>query len=418
MLAVGITVREALTIGILKQARVLAGAKGLSRVIEHVDVIEMPDIKKWVRPNIFFLTSFYAVKDDLAAQVDLVRLIAESGGAGLAVDAHSFLKGVPREVIEVAEAHNFPLLELSDEGGYIDIITPLMEVVLSQRHLKSEFLGDFLLGNFRSADAMLHRARFLGWHITDKRIVLIVDLDGFEDYVVRSRKNENEVQLVKRWLEALVSEVAQAELSGDHITLEKSDSVIVLPSCPHSDAEDVEEMARDLAEKIRKRANEDLVEITVSVGVGTAYSDPADLWRSFQEASTALSVGHRVFGPGRVYRYRDLGVYQFLAELGADDKLRELSTRILRPLIDYDRAHSTQLVSTLETYLDSGRDITETARRLYIHRSSVKYRISRVKQLLRVEDFGGEQLGTLVLAVKSLRYLAAVQRLEAGTGRP
>jgi hypothetical protein len=35
-----------------------------------------------------------------------------------------------------------------------------------------------------------------------------------------------------------------------------------------------------------------------------------------------------------------------------------------------------------------------------------------------VENFGGEQLGTLVLAVKSLRYLAAVQRLEAGTGRP
>jgi len=63
--AMGITVREALSIGLLKKARLLAGNRVLSRIIEHVDVIEMPDIRKWVRPNIFFLTSFYAVKDDL-----------------------------------------------------------------------------------------------------------------------------------------------------------------------------------------------------------------------------------------------------------------------------------------------------------------------------------------------------------------
>jgi len=411
---VGITVREALNIGILRQARVLAGARGLGRVIEHVDVIEMPDIRKWLRPNIFYLTSFYAVKDDPAAQVELVRLIADSGGAGLAVDAHSFLQGVPEEVVRTAEAHGLPLLELPDEGGYVDIITPLLEVVLSQRHLKNEFLGDFLLGNFRSPDAMLHRARLLGWPMGDKRIVLIVDLDGFEDYVVRTHKTENEVQQVKRWLETVVTGVLQAESAGEHIALERSDSIIVLPSCCGSGTEEVEETASDLADKIRRRAEEVLKDITVSVGVGTAYSDPVDLWRSFQEASTALAVGYRIFGPGRVYRYRDLGVYQFLAELGADAKLQELSVRILRPLLDYDRTHGTELVATLEAYLDSGQDMTRTARLLYIHRSSVKYRMAKIKKLLRTEDFTGDQLGALLLATKGLRYLAAVGRSDGG----
>lgn len=406
----GITVREALTIGILRNARVLAGAKGLSRVIEHVDVIEMPDIKKWVRPNIFFLTSFYAVKDDLRAQVDLVRLIAESEAAGMAVDAHSFLRGVPREILEVAEGYNFPVLELPDEGGYIDIITPLMEAILSRRRLKGEFLDDFLLGNFRSPEAIVHRAKFLGWHISDKKIVLIVDIDGFEDFILRTGKSENEVQNIKHRLEALVSEVVRGEIAGGHIVVEKSDSIIVLPACPGPSAPDVENCARELAERIRKRTAEVLEEITVSVGIGNAYPDPADLWRSFREASIALSMGHRVFGPGRVHRYRDLGVYQFLSELGADDKLRDLSYRVLKPLVDYDRAHATQLIPTLEAYLDSGQDITQTARCLYIHRSSVKYRLSRIKQLLRLDDFRGDQLGTMVLALKSHRYLAATRR--------
>ncbi len=414
----GITVREALTIGILKDARVLAGSRGLSRVIEHVDVIEMPDIRKWARPNIFFLTSFYAVKDDLEAQVNLVRLIADNGAAGLAVDAHTYLKGVPREILEVAEAQSFPVLELPDEGGYIDVITPLMEAVLSRRRLKSEFLHDLLLGNFRSPEAMIHRARFLGWPLADKRIVLIVDVDGFEDYVLRTEKNENEVQVIKQRLEALVTETVRAETTGEPIVLTKSDSIIVLPSCPHRSV-DVEGFACEVAERIRRHVALILEDVTVSVGVGNACDDPADLWRSFHEAGTAVSIGHRVFGPGRVHAFRNLGLYQFLSELGADDKVREASNRILGPLVDYDRSHATQLIPTLEAYLDSGLDITRAAQRLYIHRSSVKYRLARIRQLLGVERFQGDQLAGLVLAVKGLRYLSATRwaRAPGSAGR-
>lgn len=40
----GIKVKDALKIGGLKEARVLSGHGGLNNKIEHVDVIEMPDI--------------------------------------------------------------------------------------------------------------------------------------------------------------------------------------------------------------------------------------------------------------------------------------------------------------------------------------------------------------------------------------
>lgn len=81
-----ITVMEALHIGKLGRARVLAGRRGLGRLIEHVDVIEMPDIRPWVRPNILYLTSFYAIRNNPPAQQDLIRYLAGHGAAGLVLD--------------------------------------------------------------------------------------------------------------------------------------------------------------------------------------------------------------------------------------------------------------------------------------------------------------------------------------------
>ncbi len=410
----GITVREALSIGLLKKARLLAGKKGLSRVIEHVDVIEMPDIRKWVRPNIFFLTSFYAIRDDLGAQVDLVKLLDDRGAAALAVDGHSFLRGVPREAVEVADGRGLPLIELPDEGGYIEVITPLLEAVVSRRRLKSDFLDDLLVGNFRTPEAMVHRAEFLGWRVVNKRIVLIIDIDDFEEFVLRTKKGEHDVQEIKGRLSGLVSEVTRRENCGDDIIVEKSDSLIILPAFSRSlSVTEVEQGTWELAERIRVRVGLALDEITISAGIGGVYADPGDLWRSFREASVARSIGRGVFGPGRVHRYRDLGLYQLLWELDADEKLREFTLRALKPLLDYDRARGTLLADTLEVFLDCGQDLTRTAARLYIHRSSVKYRLARIKQILGVEDFLGDRLGTLVLGLKARRYL---QTREGVTG--
>ncbi len=409
----GITVREALSIGLLKKARLLAGNKGLSRVIEHVDVIEMPDIRKWVRPNIFFLTSFYAIKDDLKAQVDLVKLLDDGGAAALAVDGQSFLRGVPREAVTVAESRGLPLIELPEEGGYIEVITPLVEAVVSRRHLKSDFMDDLLVGNFRTPEAIVLRAEFFGWRLVDKRIVLIIDIDDFEEFVLRTKKSEHSVQEIKSQLSGLVSKVARRENSQDDIIVEKSDSLIILPSFGKSlSVAEVKQCTWELAEKIRVEVARALDEITISAGVGGVYPAPDDLWRSFREASLALSVGRDVFGPGRVYRYQDLGLYQLLFELNANEKLREFALRTLRPALDYDRTHGTQLVETLEVFLDSGQDITQTAARLFIHRSSVKYRLARIKEILGVESFLGDRLGMLILGLKAHRYLKSQGRRD------
>ncbi len=84
------TVREAMRFGEFAGATLKAGEAGLDRAIEWVRIMETPEIQP--RPGDLLLTTGFPIKDDRAAQIRLVSRIAESGGAGLVVKPHPYLR--------------------------------------------------------------------------------------------------------------------------------------------------------------------------------------------------------------------------------------------------------------------------------------------------------------------------------------
>ena len=55
--------------------------------------------------------------------------------------------------------------------------------------------------------------------------------------------------------------------------------------------------------------------------------------------------------------------------------------RVLGPLIAYDARHSTEMIKTLDTYLQCERSWVQTAAALNVHRQTVVYRIQRIEQI-------------------------------------
>src|SRR5438046_4953528 len=64
--ALGLPVREVLGLPTLAGARVLAGAGGLDRVVQRLNVMEVPDILPWVKPHELLLTTGYPLRHDPA----------------------------------------------------------------------------------------------------------------------------------------------------------------------------------------------------------------------------------------------------------------------------------------------------------------------------------------------------------------
>src|SRR5689334_1226072 len=129
----GVPLREALALPALRNVRVLAGGGGLGRAVRYVNVMEVPDILDWVKPDELLLTTAYPLRDDRAALADLVPRLADRGLAGLAVKPARYLDAVPVVMLEAAERLGFPLLELPPETALADIINAVLSLILNAR---------------------------------------------------------------------------------------------------------------------------------------------------------------------------------------------------------------------------------------------------------------------------------------------
>ncbi|MEW6623820.1 MAG: PucR family transcriptional regulator ligand-binding domain-containing protein [Bacillota bacterium] len=128
-----LTVREALRIGSLVDAKVLAGANNLDRVVRFVDIIDVPDAAIWFRPDSLLSTTFYALKDNIEAQLKMIDDIVACGGAGLIIfSPDRYISAIDERLIQRAELRQLPLLQMPD-SSYIDVIVPVMSAVLDKQ---------------------------------------------------------------------------------------------------------------------------------------------------------------------------------------------------------------------------------------------------------------------------------------------
>jgi PucR family transcriptional regulator, purine catabolism regulatory protein len=128
-----ITVRDALKIGRLAEAKILAGAAGLDNIIRAVDIIDVPDAAIWFRKDSLLSTTFYALKDNLNAQLQMLDDIHKCGGAALIIfSPERYISQIDQRLIEKADQLTLPLLQMPD-CSYIDVIVPVMSRILDKQ---------------------------------------------------------------------------------------------------------------------------------------------------------------------------------------------------------------------------------------------------------------------------------------------
>jgi purine catabolism regulator len=128
-----ITVREALKLKGLQNARLIAGNAGIDYRIDCVDILEVPDPTGWLRQGEFLVTTCYAMKDNLEAQLHLIREMHHSKGAALAIKFDRFIGGVPERMRQLADELQVPLIDIPLETPFMDITHPLMTAILDEQ---------------------------------------------------------------------------------------------------------------------------------------------------------------------------------------------------------------------------------------------------------------------------------------------
>ncbi|MBL1113351.1 helix-turn-helix domain-containing protein [Streptomyces sp. 110] len=132
-----------------------------------------------------------------------------------------------------------------------------------------------------------------------------------------------------------------------------------------------------------------------AAGVSAPRRGLEDLPAAWQEALAAARAAHADTHLGPVAEWSAIGPYRLLAALPALPP-----DAAVRPLLE--PAHA-ELARTAETFLDCAGQAGRTAQRLGIHRQTLYYRLSRVRQLTGLDLDAGEDRLLLHMTLKAAR---------------
>jgi sugar diacid utilization regulator len=172
----------------------------------------------------------------------------------------------------------------------------------------------------------------------------------------------------------------------------------LLPAVGGDDApERTLDRARRLAERLRQHG---------TVGLSSFYADPAEFGRAIQEAELVLDVLRQSDAP--IAQDIGTGTYRLLFRVLAShpEEVRSFYEDTVAPIVRYDDQYRTDLVGTLEAYLEQNCNMNATAAAIYAHRHTVAYRLERVKELTGLDPMLSEDRERLGLGLKAYRIIA------------
>jgi purine catabolism regulator len=219
-LTYGLSVGEVLGVSTLADARLIGGASGLGRVVQRLNVMEVPDILAWVKPHELLLTTGYPLRNTPQSLSRLVTDLDERGLAALAIKIGRYLDDLPLEMVEQADRLGFPLILLPNDVGFDDILNQVLTdilnrqaAILARTEEVHRALVQIVLGGGGLQEVVDEVATLLD--------VAVIAVDG-EHRVLASAGDEEHVATVcGAWLDGPGWPVAQPGygVHGDHVVV-------------------------------------------------------------------------------------------------------------------------------------------------------------------------------------------------------
>ncbi|MFD9628123.1 PucR family transcriptional regulator [Peribacillus muralis] len=390
-----LTVEKALKLPALNQVEVIGGKQGLARVISSVSIMDHPDIS-WIKRGELLLTTGYVFKDDLDAQINLVRELSKRGSAGLAIKIKRFLSTIPPGMVEEANKCKLPLLEIPYETPLSDLLFSFTHELVNKEKVKNnekasiEIFHSLLKGESRSS-SFIPKLREFGFNPERPYILLLINetKEAGDSFLPIGRTleklNHSEIVDFKYW---------NIDLDGQLIILQGKGMVT---------DEHLLLQAERIAVLLEGLLTEDNPSTSLSMGISKVKKGIYNMKEGFIEAKKAIQLGSRV-NPTNINDYASIEVEDLINQI-PKEAISQYVLSMIQPLIVYDRENEGELLKTLETYLSSRGRIEDAARALFVHRNTVKFRLTKIEELLRIDLKSRDLAFKLQFSIKAAKLL-------------
>jgi len=299
---------------------------------------------------------------------------------------------------------------------------------LAQKNLVKGFFDDLMCGISDSDDSLRQRAHFLGCDLSRTHSVVMTEIIHMDEQHPESTLARKAGRVVTSPLQNLTSQSSEEGYTQGtplQAAYKRISGIVrrrIQDNYPGSIFYDHENLltclvslSKDptgtrlknwLQELARQMNNE--YDVCLSIGIGNACQHISDYRRGFAEAHEALQMGQNLFQEKSqepqfqpvVTHFNDLGVYRYLYKIAHMDDLRDVYQDQVARIDSYDRRKNTDLLDTLETYLECAGNLTKTSERLFVHRNTLIQRLDRLQSLCDIDLQERSNWLTLQVAIK------------------
>ena len=142
---------------------------------------------------------------------------------------------------------------------------------------------------------------------------------------------------------------------------------------------------------------------------GTVVHELKDLSKSFKEAKMAMDVGRIFYADKTVISYNRLGIGRLVYQLP-----RNLCRIFIREIFGEDEsaAFDPEVTTTVSTFFENNLNVSETARKLFIHRNTLVYRIEKLEKQTGLDVRRFDDALTLKVALMVCSYIKYIESQE------
>ena len=247
---------------------------------------------------------------------------------------------------------------------------------------KASFIKNVILDNILPSDIYL-KSKELHFSNDVMRIVMLIKFIGKNEIIP--------YQMVQNMF---------PDKNKDYvISVGESDIVLVKEVKPNYDTRAIEKIAQSISDTFGTEFY-----TKVSIGIGTAVESIKDLARSYKEAQVAIEVGKVFDTEKNIVSYENLGIGRLIYQLPTtlcEMFLQEVFKK--NPIDSLDK----ETLFTINKFFENNLVLSETARKLFVHRNTLVYRLEKIKKLTGLDLREFDDAITFKVALMVKKYLAS-----------
>ena len=256
------------------------------------------------------------------------------------------------------------------------------KVFYEEKHDRGTFVKNIIMDNILPGDIYI-RAKELHFATDAPRAVFLIRQVGRSDVATVD----------------ILSGMFPDKMQDFVLSINETDIAVVKQITVNTPSEELEKIAVNIENTLKNE-----LRVKTSIGIGTIAEHLRELADSYKEAQTAIEVG-KVFDTEKsIVRYENLGIGRLIYQLPTTLCEIFLSEIFKKSSID---CLDQETLFTINKFFENNLNVSETSRKLFVHRNTLVYRLEKIKKLTGLDLRQFDHAIVFKVALMVRKYLSS-----------